>query len=109
VEFGGVDVNQQDQTSGRPVLSWAASEGFEGITRYLLQIHGIKKNLRDFTGRTPIFYAAGRGSPSILRLLLNIEGIDPSISDHQGRSPFDWVRLNHHDESVQELTFLDLT
>ena len=42
VEVGGVDVNQRD-SSGRPVLSWAASEGLEDISRYLLQVPGIKK------------------------------------------------------------------
>lgn len=44
VEVGGVDVNQRD-SSGRPVLSWAASQGLEDISRYLLQVPGIKENL----------------------------------------------------------------
>jgi ankyrin repeat domain-containing protein 50 len=108
VEVGGVDVNQQDQ-SGRSVLSWAASGGFEDITRYLLQVPGIKQNLRDFTGRTPISHAAGNGSFNELRLLLNSRGIDPYITDDQDRSPLDWARLNHHEEVVQELSFLDST
>lgn len=109
VEVGGVDVNQQDRTSGRPVLSWAASEGFEDITRYLLQVPGIKRNLRDFTGRTPISYAAGNGSVNVLRLLLNSPGINPYSTDDQNRSPLDWARLNHHDDIVRELSILNPT
>lgn len=108
VEIGGVDVNQQDQ-SERPVLSWAANEGFEDTIRYLLHIPGIIKNLQDFTSCTPISCAAGSGSISVLRVLLNSEGIDPRISDNQGRSPLDRARMNHHDESVQELGYLNLT
>lgn len=106
VNVARVDVNQQDQTSGRPVLSWAASEGFLDIACYLLEVPGIDKNLRDFTGRTPLSYAAANGSVSVLRVLLDSLDIDPSITDDQGRSPLDWATLNHHDEVVQELGFL---
>ena len=108
VEEGEVDINQQDQ-SGKPLLSWAASEGFEDITCYLLQVPGIKKNLQSFTGRTPISFAAGSGSVSVVRLLLNSQGVDPNILDNQRRSPLDWARLNHHDEIVQELIVLEST
>ena len=109
VEIARVDVNQQDETSGRPILSWAASEGYEDITLYLLQVPGIKKNLQDFAGRTPVSYAAGSGSLAVLELLLKSQGVDPSMPDHQGRSPLDWARINCLEENARQLGFHELT
>ncbi|MCJ1293322.1 hypothetical protein MMC34_004876 [Xylographa carneopallida] len=108
VEVGGVDVNRQDD-SGRAALSWAASEGFEDICRYLLQVPGIQANLQDRTGRTPLSYAAANGFVDVLRLLLGTRGVDPGIADDRGRSPLDWARLHGHDEFVQALGILEPT
>lgn len=103
IEDGEADVNQQDETRGRPPLSWAASEGFEDIVKYLLQVTNINKNLQDFDGRTPISYAAGSGQLNVLKFLLEDKNVRPMLLDSSGRTAVDWAKLNHHDSVVQEL------
>ena len=68
-ESGHIDVNQRDETNGRPALSWATSEGFDDIVRYLLQVENVDKNLEDFDGRTACSYAAGQGHLSTVEII----------------------------------------
>jgi ankyrin repeat protein len=100
---GRVDVNQCDGTRGRPVLSWAASEGFPEITRFLLKTSGIKKNQMDHDGRTPISYAAGSGHIDIVNLLAEDTEVVLDMQDSAGRTALDWAVLGRHDAVAEKL------
>ena len=103
VEEGHVNVNQSDETRGRPVLSWAASEGFLEITRFLLKTTGIEKNRIDNEGRTPLSYAAGSGRLEVVDLLAEDAEIALDTRDSSGRTALDWATLGQHDSVVQKL------
>jgi ankyrin repeat protein len=103
IGYGRVDVNQCDGTRGRPVLSWAASEGFLDITRFLLKTSGIKKNQMDHDGRTPISYAAGSGHIDIVNLLAEDSEVLLDMQDSAGRTALDWAVLGRHDAVAEKL------
>ena len=107
VEVGGVDVNQPDETRGRTVLSWAATEGFVAIVEYLLTIPDIKENSTDGDGRTPISYAASNGRLDVVRILAKRKNLDFRLPDSSGRTPLDWAALNGEEEVVQVLRGLE--
>ena len=109
VENGELDINERDETNGRPVLSWAASEGFEEIVSYLLNVPGMQKNLGDFDGRTCLSYAAGNGHKGVVLVLLADRGINRHKADRRKRSPAFWAELNSHDEVVEILKAHDLS
>ncbi|KAK5062754.1 hypothetical protein LTR84_004829 [Exophiala bonariae] len=100
VEKGKVDVNQRDQASGRPVLSWAASEGFTQIVDYLLGLPHLDRNATDKDGRSALSYAATNGRIETVELLLRDSGVIKDLRDSKGRAPTDWARMNHQDEIV---------
>jgi ankyrin repeat protein len=81
VEVGGVRVNQQGRTRGRPVLSWAATEGYIEIVEYLLTVPGIEENLRDNDGRTPLSYATTNGRLDVVKILTKRDRLDVRLSD----------------------------
>jgi ankyrin repeat protein len=103
VEVGRVDVNQRDNTGGRPVLSWAASEGFVEIVEYLLTVPTLEKDLADNYGRTALFYAAAHGRLEIVRLLAQQNGVNARSVDSSGRTAADWARWNGQEAVVREL------
>ena len=107
VEKGGADLNQRDETSGRSVLAWAASEGFADITRYLLSLPGVDKNSMDKDNRTPLSYAAANGMLETVEALLADREVMHHCPDTMGRTPLDWARLNQHSTIVQVLEQLD--
>ena len=96
-------MNQCDGTRGRPVLSWAASEGFLDITRFLLKTSGIKKNQMDHDGRTPISYAAGSGHIDIVTLIAEDSEVLLDMQDSAGRTALDWAMLGRHDAVAEKL------
>jgi ankyrin repeat protein len=104
VEKGKADINQRDQTSGRSVLAWAASEGFAQIVEYLLSIPHLDKNATDDDGRSPLSYAAANGMIQTLELLLRDSEVTKDLRDSKGRTPTDWARMNHHDAIVSLLS-----
>ncbi len=107
VEIGRVDINQRDETNGRPVLSWAASEGYSDIVKYLLTTSNIKRDLADNDGRTPLSYAAASGGLDVVRILVRAGAADVRSVDSSGRTAADWARLNGQEAVVQELEALD--
>lgn len=104
VEKGKVDINQRDQASGRPVLSWAASEGFTQIVEYLLSLSHLDKNATNDDGRSALSYAATNGWIETLELLLRDSGVIKELRDSKGRAPIDWARMNHQDAIVSLLS-----
>lgn len=107
IEIGGVDVNHRDDTSGRPVLSWAATEGYLEIVTYLLEVPDINVNLTDKTGRTPLSYAAANGRLDVVRLLIAREHVDPHLADLLGRTPLRWASQCGNEAVVKELKTLE--
>ena len=104
IEKGKADVNQRDQASGRPVLSWAASEGFTQIVKYLLGLPQLDKNATNDDGRSALSFAATNGRVETLELLLRDSEVVKDIRDTKGRSPIDWARMNHQDAIVSLLS-----
>lgn len=104
IEKGRADVNQRDQTSGRSVLAWAASEGFAQIVNYLLGLTDVDKNATDNDGRSPLSYAAANGMIHVIELLLRDGEVRADLRDSKGRAPIDWARMNHHDAIVSLLS-----
>ena len=103
VDVGSVNVNQQDQTRGRPVLSWAATEGFVEIVEFLLTVPNIDENLADRDGRTPLSYAASNGRLDVVKIFKKREHLDFRLPDSSGRTPLDWATLSGEEEVVKEL------
>lgn len=104
IEKGKADVNQRDQTGGRPVLSWATSQGFTQIVEYLLGLPQLDKNATNNDGRSALSYAATNGMIETLKLLLRDEEVVKDLRDSKGRSPIDWARMNHQDTIVSLLS-----
>jgi len=104
IEKGRADVNQRDETSGRSVLAWAASEGFTQIVKYLLGLPHLDKNATDNDGRSPLSYAAANGMIQVIELLLRCSEVRADLRDSKGRTPIDWARMNHHDAIVSLLS-----
>jgi hypothetical protein len=107
IEVGGVRVDQQGRTRGRPVLSWAATEGYVEIGEYLLTVQGIEENLRDNDGRTPLSYATSNGRLDVVKILTKRGRLDLRLPDSSGRTPRDWAILNGQEKVVQELKILE--
>jgi ankyrin repeat domain-containing protein 50 len=104
LEVGRAEVNQKDQTSGRPILAWLASKNLAAAIEYLLKTRNIDKNATDDEGRTPLSYAAGNGSLESVRVLLNDKEVVINQCDYNGRTPMDWATLNYYDSTVQLLS-----
>ncbi|OCT53041.1 hypothetical protein CLCR_09544 [Cladophialophora carrionii] len=104
IEQGNADVNQRDQTSGRSILAWAASEGFVQIVEYLLRLPHLEKNATNNEGRSALSYAAANGMIHAVELLLHDSEVKVDLRDSKGRSPMDWARMNHHDGIVSLLS-----
>lgn len=101
LEVGHANVNQYDHVFNRSILSWASSEGFVHIVRYLLQVPGVEKNQLSQDGRTPLSYAAANGMFEAVQALLDDKDVLTNIPDCQGRTPVQWARLNNHDGVVK--------
>ncbi|KIW92815.1 uncharacterized protein Z519_06664 [Cladophialophora bantiana CBS 173.52] len=104
IATGKADVNQRNQTGGRSVLAWAASEGFTQIVEYLLGLPQLDKNATGDDGRSPLSYAAANGMVRTLELLLGDSEVRADLRDSKGRTPIDWARMNHHDAIVSLLS-----
>lgn len=98
VKDGRADVNLADFTSGRSVLSWAASEGRVDIVKYLLRVTGINKNHQSSYGSTPLSEAAGNGHLEVVKAMLEDEEVFRDAIDFSGRRPVDWATAMGHDE-----------
>jgi uncharacterized protein len=83
IESGG-DINRIVDKDGITGLMHAALNGYETITRLLLE-HGADIHARDNDGRTPLMCAAFSGNEQIVRLLLD-SGADIHAKDNNRRT-----------------------
>jgi len=79
------DTNAQDG-NGRTPLHLAVRNGYESVSRILLEEGGAEVNKGDFSQRTPLYYASGRGNWYCIDLLLK-HGAKMDILDDKMRSP----------------------
>ena len=122
------DVNEQDST-GRTPLMWAAKYGREEVVRLLLQQKHTQPDMSDTQyGRTALSWAAGGGHEGVVRLflerpflgsrgmgprwrktqqvmnpLLRRKHINPDKPDNYGQTPLAWAAGKGHDRVVDLL------
>ena len=77
------------ESHGRTPLSFAASEGHEGMVKLLIQ-KGAELECKDVHGRKPLSYAASRGRwqkcQAVVKLLVE-KGAELESKDIHGRTP----------------------
>ncbi|XP_069782175.1 nuclear factor NF-kappa-B p105 subunit-like [Narcine bancroftii] len=78
----GVDVNTQEQRSGRTALHLAVEQENISLAGSLLLEAGTEVDAATFDGSTGLHLAAGRGSTKLCALLM-AAGADPHIENHE--------------------------
>ena len=88
---------------GRTPLSWAASNGRDGVVKLLLGREDVSSDRPDNDGRTPLSWAAGNGCDEVVKLLLGWEDVSPDTPDDHGRTPLSWAAGDGRDGIVKLL------
>lgn len=83
----GTDVDTRDAIFRRPLLSWAALAGADGVAAALCKA-GADVNAADPSGETPLHLAAFAGRDRIVELLLR-HGADPRAESAGGAIPLE--------------------
>ncbi|KAM3084679.1 hypothetical protein ACMFMG_003140 [Clarireedia jacksonii] len=87
---------------GRTLLSFAAGEGHEDITKLLLDI--VDPDIKDGKySYTPLFYAAGNGHEAVVKLLLATGQIEADSRDNNRQTPLHYTARNGHEAIVKLL------
>ncbi|XP_058444304.1 acyl-CoA-binding domain-containing protein 6 [Malaya genurostris] len=73
---------------GLGAIHWAADRGNADVLRLLLQVPGVKVDLRDSSGQTALHFAASCGNRECVQLLLDY-GADRMLLDDEGASCID--------------------
>lgn len=101
----GANVNQddlnEDDSSDRTSLQWAARHGHTEVVKLLLNM-GADVNKADFVDNTPLQWAASGGYTEIVRLLLN-KGAGVDKGDIFEKTPLQWAAERGHIEIVKLL------
>ena len=105
VIFGWRYVNPNSTCNyGRTPLSWAASNGHEGIVKLLLGREDVSTDTSDTTyGQTPVSWAAENGHEGVVKLLLELKDVNPDSADKAGRTPLWYASQNGHERTVKLL------
>ncbi|KAM3075025.1 hypothetical protein ACMFMF_005708 [Clarireedia jacksonii] len=100
--FGKAYLTYPTGQYGRTLLSFAAGEGNEDITKLLLDI--VDPDIKDGkVGRTPLVYAAWNGQEAIVKLLLATGQVEADWKDEYGRTPLSFAAGNGHTDIVKLL------
>ena len=87
---------------GRTLLSFAAGEGHEDITRLLL--NKVDPDIKDGkSGQTPLSWAAANGHEAVVKLLLATGKVEVDSKDEYGRTPLSYAARNGHEVVVKLL------
>jgi hypothetical protein len=87
---------------GRTLLSFAAGEGHEDITKLLLDT--VHPDIKDGkSGQTPLSWAAGNGHEAVVKLLLETGQVEIDSKDRYGQTPLSWAARNGHEAVVKLL------
>jgi ankyrin repeat protein len=95
LENDSVDSNQKD-SSGRTLLSWAASTNCSAVVKLLLERGRADPESKDRLGCTPLWHAVNHNRESVVRLLLEA-GADPESKDVYGSSPLSLTKNQFRD------------
>ena len=102
IEFGGFDINEQDQWL-RTALYTAVCEGNESTVEVLMSHPGINPNMTDQFGDTALHVAAECGWSNITRLLLSSRRTFINAKDARGMAPLHIAISLDHLEVVELL------
>jgi len=95
IEMQFYDINEEDFL-GRTPLSWAASNGHEGVVKILLEREEVDSDRPDAYSQTPLFGAAWGGHEGVVKMLLRREDVNPNKPGIDGRTPlFGAARAGH--------------
>lgn len=87
---GGADADLPDVDGWAP-LAFAADNGEDDITRFLIDTAGALPDRRDEDGRSALSWAAQYGHESTARLLMNYPDVQVSARELDGRTPLFWA------------------
>ncbi|XP_026554053.1 nuclear factor NF-kappa-B p105 subunit [Pseudonaja textilis] len=104
---GGVDVNIQEQKSGRTALHLAIEQGNISMAGYLLLEGDAFVDSVTYDGTTPLHIAAGRGSTK-LAALLKAAGADPHIENFEPLFEEEDIKDNESEKIIPGTTPLDM-
>ncbi|KAI1869896.1 uncharacterized protein JN550_005486 [Neoarthrinium moseri] len=86
--LSGANVDTIDD-NGRTALSWAASNGQEGVVHLLIE-SGADLEVKDNDGQTPLSWVASNGQEGVVHLLIE-SGADLEVKDNDGQTPLSWA------------------
>lgn len=98
-----VNVNFLNIGDSKPLLSWAAYFGNEGLVRLLLSHEGICPDAKDNDGDTALIIAARHVYASTVKLLLARDDVLANPTDQDGNTPLALAAEWGHAEVVSQL------
>lgn len=98
-----VDVNFQTPQTKNTSLMITSGRGSIGMTKLLLEAHGIDVNCKNNEKDTAMGLAAKNGHTEVLKMLLQTEGILTTEKNNDGRTPLALAAQAGHAEIVEIL------
>jgi len=102
IEVGCHGIDEED-FSGRTPLSWATSNGHEGVVKILLGREEVNPDKPDRLGQTPLSYAALAGHEGAVKIPPRREEVNSDWPDDDGRTPLSCAASSGHEGVVRIL------